>query len=382
MPTAMPVREQRIMRSRVNGAVSLVWDLMGWGDVQRSTILRRPETIVRWDEASCVQFVYLYTEIVKKLGRDVPAFFNLAGRKRPFAEADARPQAGAENVPSIRVASVDIGGGTTDLMITTYYADGKYAIRPVQSFRESFRIAGDDVLRAVIERAVLPRIEAELQNCGVREAHEFLVAKFGGNRANMSEPDKHLRQQFVSRILRPIGLDLLQAFEVADLARQETTITKTIATLVAEKDIAVASPRIEGYLSEEAMAAGQKQFDIGAVEIIYDYARIKDAVTAVLDSIFSNAAEALNHFDCDVVLLSGRPSRLPATVDLLVNKLAVAPDRVLPLHEYRIGAWYPFKTKDNVRISDPKTATVVGGLLCALAERNIIISRSTRPGSQ
>src|SRR5208337_2582256 len=251
MPTAMPVREQRIMRSRVNGAVSLVWDLMGWGDVQRSTILRRPETIVRWDEASCVQFVYLYTEIVKKLGRDVPAFFNLAGRKRPFAEADARPQAGAENVPSIRVASVDIGGGTTDLMITTYYADGKYAIRPVQSFRESFRIAGDDVLRAVIERAILPRIEAELKNCGVREPHEFLVAKFGGNRANMSEPDKHLRQQFVSRILRPIGLDLLNAFEVADLARQETTITKTIATLVSEKDIPVASPRIEGYLSED-----------------------------------------------------------------------------------------------------------------------------------
>ena len=372
MPTAMPVREQRIMRSRVNGAVSLVWDLMGWGDVQRSTILRRPETIVRWDEASCVQFVYLYTEIVKKLGRDVPAFFNLAGRKRPFAEADARPQAGAENVPSIRVASVDIGGGTTDLMVTTYYADGKYAIRPVQSFRESFRIAGDDVLRAVIERAVLPQIEAELRNCGMHEPHEFLVAKFGGNRANMSEPDKHLRQQFVSRILRPIGLDLLQAFEVADLTRQETKLTKTIATLVAEKGIPVASPRIEGYVSEDATAASQKAFDIRAVEIVYDYARVKDAVISVLDSIFSNAAEALNHFDCDVVLLSGRPSRLPATVDLLVNKLAVAPDRVMPLHEYRIGAWYPFKTKDNVRISDPKTATVVGGLLCALAERNIM----------
>ena len=54
-----------------------------------------PETIVRWDEASCVQFVYLYTEIVKKLGRDVPAFFNLAGRKRPFASRTQRPQPGA-----------------------------------------------------------------------------------------------------------------------------------------------------------------------------------------------------------------------------------------------------------------------------------------------
>jgi hypothetical protein len=345
---------------------------MGWGSVPRSTILRRPETIVRWDEASCVQFVYLYTEIVKKLGRDVPAFFNLAGRERPFAEADTRPPRGSANLPSIRVASIDVGGGTTDLMITTYYADGKYAIRPVQTFRESFRVAGDDVLRAVIERAVLPQIEAELRACGVPAPRDSLVSKFGGNRANMSEPDKHLRQQFVLRVLRPIGLDLLRTFEVADLAQQETNTTKTDATLRSEKDLIRSSARIEGYLSEEASRRGGKPFDIGAVEIIYDYAVVKDAIVSVLDNIFNNIAEALNHFDCDVVLLSGRPSRLPATVDLLVNKLAIAPDRVLPLHEYRVGAWYPFKTKDNVRISDPKTATVVGGMLCALAERNIM----------
>ena len=68
----------------------------------------------------------------------------------------------------------------------------------------------------------------------------------------------------------------------------------------------------------------------------------------------------------------GRPSRLPATVDLVVDRLAVAPDRVLPLHQYRVGAWYPFKTRDNTRISDPKTATVVGGMLCALAQRQIV----------
>ena len=42
-------------------------------------------------------------------------------------------------------------------MITTYYADGKYAITPAQTFRESFRVAGDDVLKAVIQRAVLPQ---------------------------------------------------------------------------------------------------------------------------------------------------------------------------------------------------------------------------------
>ena len=100
LPTAMPVREQRIMRSRVNGAVTLGLGADGLGRGPRSAILRMPETIVRWDEASCVQFVYLYTEIVKKLGGDVPGL--LQPRRPPAAfeaEADARPKPCAEPVP-------------------------------------------------------------------------------------------------------------------------------------------------------------------------------------------------------------------------------------------------------------------------------------------
>lgn len=371
LPTAMPVREQRIMRSRVKAALALVWELMGWNKI-RNAMLRPPEIIVRWDEASCVHFVYLYTEIARKLGGDVPGFFNLAGRPRPFADVDQTPRQDAAPVPSIRVASIDVGGGTTDLMITTYYADGRYAILPVQIFRESFRIAGDDILKTLIERAVVPQIAKRLSACGVSAPYDFLNAKFGGNRANMSEQEKHLRQQFVLRVLCPIGIELLRAFEASNVNDQEATVAKSISTLISEGFLKPISPRIESYVCDAATALGGSRVSLGDVEIEYDYARISDAVRSVMDEIFSNIAEVLNHFDCDIVLLAGRPSRLPAITDLLVNKLAVSPDRVLPLHEYRVGPWYPFKTKDNVRISDPKTATVVGGMLCALAERQIM----------
>lgn len=363
VPTAMPVREQRILRSRVTAALGLIWDLMGWRDGQ-SNISAPPELIVRWDEASCVQFVYLYTEIARKLGGDAEAFFDFAGRRRAFADAGSPPVDSTPR-PSLRVASVDVGGGTTDLMITTYYVDGRVNILPSQTFRESFRIAGDDVLRAVIERAVMPSIERRLSGCGLREARDYLSDRFGGNRANMSEQDKHLRQQFVSRVLRPLGLELLRAFEASDPTSDGPVESATIADLIALGRLAPVSAHVEGYLD----AAG---FKLGDVSIEYDFDRIREAATSVLGDVFDNIAEVLNHFDPDVVLLAGRPSRLPATVDLIVNKLSAAPDRVLPLHQYRVGPWYPFKTRDNVSISDPKTATVVGGMLCALAQRQIV----------
>src|SRR5262249_20071894 len=61
MPTAMPVREQRLLRSRAAAAVKIVWDLMGWTDSPPPGLVV-PEVHAAWDEASCVQFVYLYSE--------------------------------------------------------------------------------------------------------------------------------------------------------------------------------------------------------------------------------------------------------------------------------------------------------------------------------
>src|SRR4051812_22341768 len=198
LPPAMPVQEQRLLRSRAEGAVKLVWQLLGWWDSPPpGTVV--PEVHVAWDEASCVQLVYLYGEITQKLGGSVESFLRLVGRERAFAEPERTPDPNAAPEPAVRIASVDVGGGTTDLMITTYYAEGNRALKPVQNFREGFRIAGDDILKGVIERLVLPSIEAALREAGHRDPRGLLLERFGGNRANMAEQEKHLRRQFVAR---------------------------------------------------------------------------------------------------------------------------------------------------------------------------------------
>jgi hypothetical protein len=371
LPTAMPVIEQRLLRSRALAAVKLVWDLMEWAQSPPPGLVV-PEVHASWDEASCAQFVYLYSEIAQKFGGNITEFLQLAGQPRPFAEPHSKAVT-ASVQPSIRIASIDVGGGTTDLMVTTYYVENNRAIVPSQTFREGFRIAGEDVLREVIQQILLPAIAKHLQSCGLHAAREFLVDRFGADRANMPQRDKHLRRQFVLRVLKPAGLALLAAYEKAESPQAAVTQTRKLAELLASNSLegSLLGGRIVDYIDRVAADWGAKDFRLADVEVPIDFDRIRNSVESTLGEVFENIAEAIHHFDCDVVLLAGRPSRLPATIDLFVNKLAVAPDRVIPLSDYPAGNWYPFGGRSRFRIEDPKTATVVGCMLCTLAESQI-----------
>ncbi len=373
MPTTMPVREQWLMRSRATAAVKLVWDLLGWGDTPPPGVVM-PEVVAQWDEASCAQFVYLYGEIAHKFGGNITDFMRLIGRERPLVEAN-RPSKGVGAAqPSIRIASVDVGGGTTDLMITTYYAESDRALVPSQNFREGFRIAGEDVVREVIERAIMPAIAQRLTACGLAAAREFLVDRFGADRAGMTEPAKHLRRQCVLRVLKPAALALLSAYEAEQHAPGPRVSSSRLGELVAahggKAETTLVGRNID-YVDVEAQARGARDFRLADVEIPFDFSTLKNAVATTLGEVFENISEVVRHYDCDVVLLSGRPTRLPATIDLFVNKLAVPPDRVVPLANYPPGAWYPFGGSSRFPIGDPKTATVVGCMLAALSERQI-----------
>lgn len=374
LPPAMPVQEQRLLRSRAEGAVKLVWQLLGWSKTSGNGV-EPPEVHVSWDEASCVQFVYLYGEITQKLGGSVETFLRLAGRPRPFAEPGAQPAPGAKPEPCLRVASIDIGGGTTDLMVTSYYAEGNRAIKPVQNMREGFRLAGDDILKGVIERLVLPPIERSLAAAGHPDPRSLLLERFGGDRANMAEQEKHLRRQFVVRVLEPIALRLLGDAEAGEAAAPDAMPTRTLEEVFASLDHGVAHSagrqRLLQYLEAPAHASGARDFALSGCVFQCDLNVVRDCVVSVLDGVFDNLSEALHALDCDVVLLSGRPSRLAGVVELLVGKLGVSPERVIPLHQYQAGAWYPFRDRDNRRIGDPKTTTAVGGMLCALAESQL-----------
>jgi len=72
------------------------------------------------------------------------------------------------------------------------------------------------------------------------------------------------------------------------------------------------------------------------------------------------------------VLLTGRPSRLPKVRAMVREMMLVPPDRLISMHRYRVGQWYPFRDPITNEIGDPKTTVATGGMLCALSNGRIV----------
>ena len=224
----------------------LTWDLLVRSD-------QVPPVRASLDEATATQIVWLHNEVSVRLQGDAQGLLEMIGQVRQDTGS----------APSLRVASIDIGGGTTDLMITTYSMAGA-ALVPQQNFRESFKIAGDDVLERVITGIALPCIGSALEQAGVGDAKALLSRKLGQDRGGQSEQERHLRRLFVSQVLEPLGLAILHAYEETTSGLPADILNSTIgAELGAE--LANAG-RALGYLESAADAAGARGFHAADVE--------------------------------------------------------------------------------------------------------------------
>ena len=74
----------------------------------------------------------------------------------------------------------------------------------------------------------------------------------------------------------------------------------------------------------------------------------------VLEGVLEELSSVIGQYQCDTLLLTGRPSKLDVVHDLLMNNVPISPDGVIRLGGYRIGNWYPF-TDRLAMIRDPKT---------------------------
>jgi len=359
LPTGMPLAERLIFRKRAEAARDLVWMMMGWklDDVAAPP----PRVLTDWDEASCTQLVYLYTEVARNFGGDARRFFQMASKPR------GKPADG-----TLRIASIDVGGGTTDLIINNYHLEGagtSVTLFPEQKFREGFNVAGDDILLRVVQGHVLPPIETALRAAGIANPADLMAELVGGDRGGEDVIQRNLRQQFALQIAQPIALEFLHAAEAYD---------PTSGVLAAEPRAydtffpggSKPSEEVVAFVNEAARKRGAKDFDLRTTVFPIDLPGLDKTVRAEMARVLAPLAEIVHAYDCDILLLSGRPSRLPGIRALLMELLPLPPERLIALHEYRVGAWYPFRDA-RLRVEDPKTTVAVGAMIAALAQSQL-----------
>lgn len=353
LPPGMPVAEQKILRNRANAAIDLYREML------ELTQDERPKIYTHLDEATATQIVWLYNEITERLGGNIDEFMRL----NRCTSSDEKQE--TQQHPMIRIASLDIGGGTTDLMISSYTVPFGETICPHQEFRESFKIAGDDILEHIITHILIPIFENALSKAGVQDTQAFFSLAIGQDWGGQSEQERHLRQLFVNNVLEPVAL--------AILARYETISDRTVDMLDAfhVRDVLGADKeninRSQDYIQNLAQKAGATDFDITSIEILAKVQQVEASISYVMGDVIANLCEAIWTYNCDVLLVSGRPSRLRRIIDMITAAMPVPVHRIIGMYHYRVGAYYSFRDAQN-RIRDPKTTVVVGASLCLQAE--------------
>ncbi|MDE2913953.1 MAG: virulence factor SrfB [Paracoccaceae bacterium] len=375
LPTATQVQEQAIIRSRAQGAIRLLWSMNGLQETA-SVTTGQPELIVEWDEASCTHLVYLYAEILHRFEGQIDHYLRLRGKERPRKE-------GETPTPSVRLGCIDIGGGTTDLMITTYYSEEGRVLHPVQVFREGFRIAGDELVKGVLEDIVIPQIRDSAEAAGGVSVRERLKELFGADVGGIDQQTIQRRRQFAIRVLAPLATALLEkSEETSEVEMVSLATTDVFGTREREQKrkpnggeetqppLAL-PPRLLAYLEEPLHQAGAMQWRLADLTLNVSQKALARVVRSVFEEAFGNLSEVVAHLDCDILLLTGRPSRLPALRTLVEEKMAVMPDRLVTMHDYRAGSWFPYRDPATDRIGDPKSTVAVGGMVTMLARNSI-----------
>ena len=347
IPTATPAFEQHILRKRAKDALDYVWEMMGLPS--QNGILQKPDLFIDWDEASCSQQVFLFNEVSETYRGQASNYFLDYGKLREFDGIKKN---------SLKIASVDIGGGTTDLMITSYTCEAGDVIHPLQEFREGFRIAGDDIVFALIKDGMLPIFEKFLRDEGGQNVDVSLANFF----KTVQDSETQLKSTFTNSVLVPIAIKIMKLFESEELAYADFTRSK-----VEINNNGV----FDKMLDQIAKNCGIDQWPEKSLNIRISKGQYETCIDNILSKVIKNISIALNNFDCDYVLLTGRPSKQPYVRKLFENAFILPPHRLISLHDYPVGSWYPFRDPLSGKIGDPKSTVVVGALLNSVSSREL-----------
>ena len=305
-----------------------------------------------WDEACCGQIFWLWQQ---------SRTYSVEALKQHYHRSP--------HTVHLRIALIDVGGGTTDVAVTEYpLITSENSVTPAFSpqllRREGFTLAGDSLLEDIITHFLLPQLGDHLRQQGLTSVGTILERLF--SREKSYEGDTVWRQYVVRHLLLPVVDDILQRYRL-----QETAYFCRIGQLLDADVLAYIEKNVREKISCYSIELQSLSFQF----LFSEFVDFLGGAQCRLGQLLQLISDTVTKEHCDVILLSGQ-----------VMELALFQQRFrqLPLHcclltELPTDASLPFcKTG---KLTNGKHATSLGGLLYSLMTQQFTADRSILPGN-
>jgi hypothetical protein len=340
------------------------------------------------DEAVSSQLPILFTEL-RNLGHNADTWFDLYGP-----------------TGAVTVMNIDIGGGTTDIAAIRYArldesaGRGRVTLQPHLLYKDGHTIAGDVLVKRLIETVVLPAwlsAKGAPAFAGNTEARNLIVNLLKSPRQNpvntvlpgaIAQLGRIVRLAFVplaNEILRRLtlaeheGTAAIRPILVSDIA--DSTAIREVNSLALQLIVRRSATWCKltpqdlrrygnpGLFKEwfdglwaRPEGAAELPFRPDA-EIHATVASLNQCVTDVFGDMIASLADLVAEHECNLVIVSGKPSELSQVRRLVVRELPLPAQRILQVKDFPAGEWYPAEFLEAGRIRDAKTVTVAGAAL-------------------
>lgn len=305
-----------------------------------------------WDEACCGQIFWLWQQL-----------------RTQSVEALQQRYHRSAHTAHLRIALIDVGGGTTDVALTEYPLispenSAAPAFSPQLLRREGFTLAGDSLLEDIITHFLLPQLGDHLRQQGLTSVGTILERLL--SREKSYEGDTVWRQYIVRHLLLPVVDDILQRYRL-----QESAYFCRISQLL-DADVLT---YIENNLREKIACYS---VELRTLSFQFSFGEFVDFLSGPqcrLGQLLQLISDTVTEEQCDVVLLSGQVMELA----LFQQRFRQLPVHCCLLTELPTDAALPFCMTG--KLTNGKHATSLGGLLYSLMTQHITADRSILPGN-
>ncbi len=327
-PAGMGEAETGILRRRVESAVKLVWQTMGWAAEAHPLAPPPPSVTIGADSATATQFAYLENEIAHKFRGKATSLFALLGR----------PRGGFQGARTLRIGTLDIGAASSSFSVVTYEPTPGNGVAGLRQLVDGFDIGFDSFERAIAERTVLAALEQRLAECRHGDTAKFIASLLGTDDRGRPGWVGDLGRRVAAELLAPAATALARLYAASDPEAGDAPTELTIGALLAS--VGVEARAVADRLDVAAADEGADGFSPLDVTVAYLMRDLGKLASQTLRPMLDGVVRVLSELDCDVVLVSGRGAELPVVREALLSGMPLRPDRVLFMHEHRFGAWY------------------------------------------